>query len=77
MNQIVEISVSDKKRWNNTVKSINNYDAFYLNEYVDAFMREDESNGVPVLLYYENGADRLLMSCLNVMWLRTIILTTN
>ena len=69
MNQIVEISVSDKKRWNNTVKSINNYDAFYINEYVDAFMREDESNGVPVLLYYENGADRAI----NVVFKRDVV----
>lgn len=60
MNQIVEIPVSDKERWNNTVKSINNYDVFYLNEYVDDFMREDVSNGVPVLLYYVNGSDKAI-----------------
>ena len=60
MDHIVEIPVSNKEHWNETVKSIKNYDAFYLNEYVDAFMREDESNGMPVLLYYENGADRAI-----------------
>lgn len=68
MNQIVEIPVSDKERWNNTVKSINNYDVFYLNEYVEAFMREDVSNGVPVLLYYVNGADKAI----NVVFKRDV-----
>lgn len=68
MNQIVEITVSDKEHWNNTVKSMNNYDVFYLNEYVDAFMREDVSNGVPVLLYYVNGVDRAI----NVVFKRDV-----
>lgn len=58
MEHIVEIPVSERERWNNMVKSIEGYDVFYLNEYADAFMREDESNGVPILLYYENGTDR-------------------
>ena len=53
---------------NNIVKSLKNYDAFYLNEYVDAFMREDESNGMPVLLYYENGAERAI----NVVFKRDV-----
>ena len=68
MGCIEEIQVSDRVRWNNTVKSIKSYDVFYLNEYVDAFMREDESNGVPVLLYYENGDDRAV----NVVFKRDI-----
>lgn len=68
MGCIEEIEVSDKERWNNIVKSIKGYDAFYLNEYVDAFMREDESNGVPVLLYYENGDDRAV----NVVFKRDV-----
>lgn len=68
MGRIVEIHVSDKERWNTTVKSIKGYDVFYLNEYVDAFMREDESNGVPVLLFYENGDDRAI----NVVFKRDI-----
>lgn len=68
MDHIVEISVSDKGRWNSTVKSIKNYDVFYLNEYVDAFMHEDESNGVPILLYYENGADHAI----NVVFKRDV-----
>ncbi len=68
MDCIEEIKVSDRGRWNNTVKSIKGYDVFYLNEYVDAFMHEDESNGVPVLLYYENGDDRAI----NVVFKRDV-----
>lgn len=68
MECIKEIQVSDRESWNSIVKSIKGYDVFYLNEYVDAFMHEDESNGVPVLLYYENGDDRAI----NVVFKRDI-----
>lgn len=68
MSRIVEIQVSDGDRWNNIVKSIKGYDVFYFNEYVDAFMCEDESNGVPVLLYYKNGDDRAV----NVVFKRDV-----
>nr|WP_307999864.1 GNAT family N-acetyltransferase [uncultured Merdimonas sp.] len=68
MSYIVEIAVSDKEQWNQMVKSIKGYDVFYLNEYVSAFMHEDESNGIPVLLYYENGNDRAV----NVVFKRDI-----
>lgn len=68
MGCIIEIQVSDRERWNNIVKSIKGYDAFYLNEYVDAFMHEDDSNGVPVLLYYENGDDQAI----NVVFKRDV-----
>lgn len=68
MDYIKEIPVSEKKCWNQIVKSIKDYDVFYLNEYVDAFMKEDESNGVPVLLYYENGNDRAV----NVVFKRDV-----
>lgn len=65
---IEEIQVSDRVRWNNVVKSIKGYDVFYLNEYVDAFMREDENNGVPILLYYKNDNDRAI----NVVFKRDV-----
>lgn len=68
MNCIVEIPVTEKERWNQIVKSIKGHDVFYLNEYVTAFMREDESNGVPVLLYYENKNDRAI----NVVFKRDV-----
>lgn len=68
MSSITEIPVSDRERWNRIVKALKNYDVFYLNEYVDAFMHEDESNGVPVLLCYENGND----SAINVVFKRDV-----
>ena len=68
MGCIVEIPVSEKERWNQIVKSIKDHDVFYLNEYVTAFMHEDECNGVPVLLYYENKDDRAI----NVVFKRDI-----
>ena len=65
---ITEINVHEQERWNNTVKSISNYDVFYLNEYVLAFMREEEKNGIPILLYYENNDERAI----NVVFKRDI-----
>ena len=57
---ITEINVCERERWNNIVKSISNYDVFYLNEYVIAFMSEEEKNGIPILLYYENNDERAI-----------------
>ena len=54
----IEVENSDK--WNSIVCSFRNYDVFYLNEYVSAFMNEDSKNGIPVLLYYENENDRAI-----------------
>lgn len=68
LSNIVEIEVEDKKHWNEIVKSFYNYDVFYLNEYVTAFMQEDIKNGIPILLYFENGKDRAI----NVVFKRDI-----
>ena len=68
MQHITEILVSDRERWNQIVRSIKGYDVFYLNEYVTAFMHEDESNGEPILLYYENGDERAI----NVVFKRDV-----
>ena len=57
---ITEIRVEDAKNWNYTVRSFSDYDVFYLNEYVTAFENYKEKNGVPILLYYENDADRAI-----------------
>lgn len=65
---MIEVAAEEKERWNNIVRSFDNYDVFYLNEYVTAFMKENESNGIPVLLYYANGTDRAL----NVIFKRDI-----
>lgn len=65
---ITEISVEQSEQWNATVRSFENYDVFYLNEYVTAFMKEDEKNGVPILLLYQNGNDKAI----NVVFRRDI-----
>lgn len=57
---ITEITVGERTRWNNIVRSFENYEVFYLNEYVTAFENYEVKNGVPVLLYYENGSDRAI-----------------
>ena len=68
MQHITEIPVLERERWDQAVKSIKGYDVFYFNEYVTAFMHEDESKGEPVLLYYENGSDRAI----NVVFKRDV-----
>lgn len=65
---IYEINVADQNRWNETVRSFADYDVYYLNEYAAAFMRVNDSNGIPALIYYENGADRAI----NVVFKRDI-----
>lgn len=68
MCKIREISVDKRAEWNTIVRSFYDYDVFYLNEYVTAFMNEDVKNGVPILLYYENGEERAI----NVIFKRDI-----
>ncbi len=68
MSSIREINVNDRENWNKLVRSFADYDVYYLNEYVTAFMNEDKSNGEPVLLYYENGLDRAI----NVVFKRDV-----
>ena len=68
MEKIKQISVHNNEEWNKIVRSFEDYDVFYLNEYVSAFMLEDEKNGEPELLYYENGSDRAI----NVVFKRDI-----
>ncbi len=60
MENITEISVNKQEQWNAVVRSFSNYEVFYLNEYVTAFMRENKKNGIPVLLYYRNGNDKAI-----------------
>ncbi|MDD3138964.1 MAG: GNAT family N-acetyltransferase [Lachnospiraceae bacterium] len=65
---IKEITSEKNEEWNSIVRSFSDYDVFYLNEYVCAFMQEDEKNGEPILLYYENGNDRAI----NVVFKRDV-----
>lgn len=70
MGKIVQIYIEEGERWNNCVRSFRDYDVFYLHEYVLAFMNDSKKNGVPVLLYYENGVDRAI----NVVFKRDVAL---
>ena len=44
------ISFIEKDKWNRIVKSFNQYDVYYLNEYVSAFRYTND--GTPLLIYY-------------------------
>lgn len=57
---IEEVRVEQRERWDKLVRSFSDYDVYYLNGYVVAFMEEDEGNGEPILLYYENGEERAI-----------------
>ena len=70
MAEMIQIPVEEGENWNRLVQSFDDYDVFYLNEYVLAFMNENKKNGVPVLLYYSNGADRAI----NVVFKRDVAL---
>ncbi len=68
MASITEYAVTEKEQWNRIVQSFEDYDVFYLNEYVTAFMNEEKKNGVPILLLYENDNDRAI----NVVFRRDV-----
>ena len=68
MGELIQIHVEDGERWDQCVRSFYNYDVFYLREYVLAFMNENPKNGIPLLLYYENGNDRAM----NVVFRRDV-----
>lgn len=60
MASITEYSIKNQSAWDSVVRSFPEYDVFYLSGYSKAFMRETPKNGTPVLLYYENGAERAI-----------------
>ena len=49
---MIVISHEDKTRWNNIVKSFNDWDIYYLQEYAMSFYIHGD--GEPLLLYYED-----------------------
>ena len=57
---ITEYSIEDQNSWDTIVRSFPDYDVFYLSGYSKAFMKEAPKNGIPILLYYENGEDRAI-----------------
>lgn len=54
---MLEIITADKREnWNSIVKSFNNWDIYYLNEYAVAFQLHGD--GVPLLIYYHDDESR-------------------
>lgn len=70
MSKIAEYSIEDQNKWDEIVHSFLDYDVFYLSGYSHAFMNESPKNGIPILLYYENGNDRAI----NVVFRRDVAL---
>lgn len=60
--------ITEKEKWNNAVRSLQNYDVFYLQEYAKAYKMEDEANGEPLLLVYSDENDYAV----NVIFYRDI-----
>lgn len=58
----------DDNQWDITVKKVENYDVFYLNDYVKAFQNENVANGEPILIVYEEKNEYAI----NVMFRRDI-----
>ena len=67
-NTIMEISINNSVQWDDIVCSFSDYEVFYLSKYVMAFMEEDDKNGIPILLYYQNRSDRAI----NVVFKRDV-----
>ena len=57
---ITEYTISQADQWDQVVRSFPDYDVFYLSGYSAAFMQESPKNGIPMLLLYEDGADRAI-----------------
>jgi len=68
MCKLTEIQVSEIEKWNDVVRSFEDYEVHYLNEYARAFMNENPKNGEPILLYYQDGTDRAI----NVVFRRDV-----
>lgn len=54
---IKSIDIKNIDEWNNIVKSFNGWDIYYTNEYAKSLMIHGD--GIPQLLYWENGAKRI------------------
>ena len=57
MSKLKIINFDDKDKWNSIVKSFNQYDVYYLNEYISAFRYTND--GKPLLIYYRGNKMRL------------------
>lgn len=57
-NKVLIITLNEKEKWNEIVKSFSNYDVFYLPEYVEAFKLHGD--GEPILFYYTDGKTKAI-----------------
>lgn len=55
---LTEIELTDSSKWDETVRSFQTHDVFYLNSYVKAF--QEQGQGTPVLIYYEHEGQRAM-----------------
>ena len=67
-NKILIITLQEKDKWNDIVRSFKNYDVFYLSEYVEAF--KEHGDGEPILFYYND--DSTQTKAINVVMKRDI-----
>lgn len=52
------VTLDEKNKWSDIVKSFSNYDVFYLPEYVEAF--KIHGDGEPLLFYYNDGETKAM-----------------
>lgn len=60
------IKINEKEKWNEIVRSFDNYDIYYLSNYVEAFQLHGD--GEPLLFYFEHNN----MKAINVVMKRDI-----
>lgn len=66
MNKFEELDLNDINKWDNIIKSFNNYNVFFLSKYVEAF--KNNGYGEPILIYYHDNE----MRAVNVVFKRDI-----
>lgn len=71
MNYYEIITINEKEKWDNTVKSFEKFDVNYMNAYAESFQLSGE--GEPFLFYYNDGNTRAI----NVFMKRDIGLSKN
>lgn len=62
---IRKISIENQAEWDSVVRSLSNYDVFYLSGYSRAFMKESSKNGKLIPLFYGDDGE----CAINVAWL--------
>lgn len=52
------ITITEKEKWDKTVKSFRNYEVNYLSGYAEAFQLHGD--GEPILFYYDDGCTKAI-----------------